>query len=74
MLLHQAVKQQAFVNRVLVDQQQLVLIFHKNESIEQRAENLHGFPDFRKNRVDLFGCFQLFHSRFRAFRLFCSSI
>ena len=69
MFLHQAVEQQAFVYCMLVNQQQLVLIFHKNECVEQCAENLHGLPDLRKNRADLFRCFLLFPGSDRAFRL-----
>ena len=52
--LHHPVEQQPFMHRVLVDHQQIVLIFHQNEGVERHAHQLHGLGSVRQEGRHLF--------------------
>ena len=48
--LHHAVKHHAFMHRLLVNQHQIVRIFHQNIAVKQRADNAHVRLFIRQNR------------------------
>ena len=53
------VKQKPLVHRMLINQQQIVRIFHQDKRLKSNAQQFQGFFRFRRQ------CGNLFHHRFR---------